>query len=109
MTDEINAWRTQSMYTYAEAAHLAHVSSSTVRNWLVGYEGKNRKIRPLFSPNKDQGPMVSFLQLIEIVLAAQFRKTEHVKFETVHSAYIGAKKQLGLEYPFAGRSDCQPR
>ena len=32
-----NGWRTQPMYSFSEAAHLAHVSVSTVRNWLLGY------------------------------------------------------------------------
>lgn len=45
--------------------------------------------------------MVSLLQLIEIVVAAQFRKTERVKFEIVSAAYVNAKKQSGIEYPFA--------
>ena len=31
--------------------------------------------------------MVSFLQLIEIVVAAQFRKSERVSFKVVRDAY----------------------
>ncbi len=101
MSTESNGWRTQPMYSYAEAAHLAHVSSSTVRNWLLGYVSGDRSVKPLFTSKSEQGPMVSFLHLIEIVVAAQFRKTERVKFESVRAAYVNAKNQSGLEYPFA--------
>ena len=73
---ENDMWRTQPMYSFAEAAHLADVSSSTVRNWLLGYTGKGREIRPLFSSPTDNGPRVSFLQLIELVVAAKFRKAK---------------------------------
>lgn len=101
MSTDTNSWRTQPMYSYAEAAHLAHVSSSTVRNWLLGYVSRNRSVKPLLPSKTEQGPMVSFLQLIEIVVAAKFRKTERVRFEIVSAAYVNAKKQSGIEYPFA--------
>ena len=91
MTNSDNLWRTQPMYSFAEAAHLSNVSTSTVRNWLVGYTGRNREIRPLFSSHTDQGPRISFLQLIEIVVAAKFRKAERVSYQTVYAAYVHAK------------------
>jgi uncharacterized protein (DUF433 family) len=47
------------------------------------------------------GAMVSFLQLIEIVVAGNFRKAEHVGFRTVRRAYENTKAQWGIEYPFA--------
>ena len=101
MINSDNLWRTQPMYSFAEAAHLSNVSTSTVRNWLVGYTGRNREIRPLFSSHTDQGPRISFLQLIEIVVAAKFRKAERVSYQTVYAAYVHAKDMYNLEYPFA--------
>lgn len=89
------------MYSFSEAAHLAHVSSSTVRNWILGYKGKGREVRPLFPPRDDQGPTVSFLQLVEIVVAAKFRKSERVSYERVKRAHENAQQQYHLEYPFA--------
>ena len=90
--------RAQPMYSFSEAAHLAHVSTSTVRNWLFGY-GKIQK--PLFRTPDDQGPMVSFLQLIEIVVAGQFRKAERVSFQRVRSAYENGRERFQIEHPFA--------
>ena len=45
--------------------------------------------------------MVSFLQLIEIVIAGQFRRAERVPFARVENAYENAQMHYNLEYPFA--------
>ena len=96
-----NGHRTSPLYTFSEAAHLAHVSTQTVRNWLRGYATKYGDVAPLFRPSKEQGPMVSFFQLIEIVVAARFRKAQRVKFPTVRRAYNNLKAETRLEHPFA--------
>lgn len=93
--------RVQPMYSYTEAAHLARVSTSTVRNWLLGYAGTGRDVPPLFTTHERERAMVSFLNLIEIVVAAQFRKSAHVKYQMVRHAYEDAKKIFELDYPFA--------
>ena len=89
------------MYSFAEASHLAHVSSSTVRNWVLGYSGRDREIRPLFPYGADQGANVSFVQLIEIVIAAKFRTAERVSYATVQRAYQNLRESSKFEYPFA--------
>ena len=90
-----NGWRTDPLYTVSEAAHLAHVNSTTVRNWLYGREHQESLFQA--APT----PMVSFLQLIEIVVAANFRKAERVSLERVRRAYVNAQEILQLEFPFA--------
>lgn len=96
-----NGWRTQPMYSFSEAAHLAHVSPTTVRNWLFGYTANERQVSPLFKVPPEQKTFCSFLQLIEIVVAAKFRKAGSASFETVRRAYNNAQTEWGLEYPFA--------
>ena len=96
-----NGWRTQPMYTFSEAAQLARVSTSSVRNWLIGYSGAGREIRPIFTTHDKNRAMVSFLNLIEIVVAGQFRKALHVKYQTVLRAYENAKAIVDSQYPFA--------
>ena len=97
----IETWRTQPMYSFSEAAHLAHVSASTVRNWLFGYTARGGEVQPLFRQPHRNGAMVSFLQLIEIVVAGNFRKSGRVSFQTVRRAHDNAKLQWALECPFA--------
>lgn len=89
------------MYTFSDAAHLAGVSSGTVRNWVLGCTVQPREVEPLFTPRPGQGPMVSFLQLIEIMLSATLRKAQGAKCQTVRQAYINAQKEFDLAYPFA--------
>ena len=96
-----NGWRTGPMYTFGEAARLARVSPGTVRNWLLGYTAGERTVAPLLHIKTDQPAMVSFLHLVEIVMAATFRKAERISFQTVRRAYDYARDEYGLEYPFA--------
>ncbi|NQW17978.1 MAG: DUF433 domain-containing protein [Chloroflexi bacterium] len=99
-TSSQDAFRTQPMYSFGEAARLAQVSSSTVRNWLFGYTSGDRQIEPLFNGPSDIA-MVSFLQLIEITVAARFRKVGHVSFAVVRRAYENAQETYDIDYPFA--------
>ena len=100
-TNGVNGWRTGAMYSFSEVARLADVSPSTVRNWLFGYSVKDREVKPMFSPPPDQGPRVSFLQLIEIIVAGRLRKAEHASFQTVFRAHQNARREYDYEYPFA--------
>ena len=99
----LNGWRTESMYTFSEAAHLANVSTTTVKNWLFGYTVKGREAPPLFPSGN--GAMVSFLQMIEIMVAGRFRKSalggRNVPLRAVRDAYLNARELSGIEYPFA--------
>ena len=101
--EAFNGWRTESMYSFSEAAHLANVSTTTVKNWLFGYTVRDREVPPLFS--SENGAMVSFLQMIEVMVAGRFRKsapgTKSVPFKTVQAAYVKARERWNLEYPFA--------
>lgn len=97
----LNGWRTDPMYSFSEAAHLADVSPGTVRNWLKGYVTKDREAGPLFSPLDNQGSGVSFLQLIEIMVAGRLRKAERASYQKVYEAYRNARDRYHFEYPFA--------
>lgn len=89
------------MYTFGEAAKLAGVSTGTVRNWLLGYVSKDKEGPPLFKAPAVQGPVVSFLQLIEVVVVGKFRKSERLPLRRIAKAYEYTKEEFQLEYPFA--------
>lgn len=95
-------WRTGPMYTFSEAARLAGISTLTVRNWILGSVSARGKPRPpVMRAKKDQGPLVSFLQLIEVAVAAKLRAAEGASFHTMRKAYLNAQEQFGYEFPFA--------
>ncbi|MBI2887819.1 MAG: DUF433 domain-containing protein [Chloroflexi bacterium] len=100
MREKPNGWRTGAMYTIREAARLAGVSKGTVRNWLAGYKTNSGTLqRPVFGTAHD-APMVSFLQLIEIIMASRFRR-RRVNLERIRLSHENAQKMFGVEYPFA--------
>ena len=100
--EALDGWRTESMYTFGEAARLTRVSATTVRNWLLGYTVRGREVPPLFPSSN--GAMVSFLQMIEVMVAGRFRRStlrRRVSFRTVREAHVNARELMGIEYPFA--------
>ena len=101
--EAVSGWRTEAMYSFSEAAHLANVSVTTVKNWLFGYTVKGQEVPPLLP--SDNSAMVSFLQMIEVMVAGRFRKSalggKSVPFGAVRNAYMNAKQSSGIEYPFA--------
>jgi uncharacterized protein (DUF433 family) len=92
-------WRRDPIYTIAEAAHLAKVSHQTVRNWLYGYPADEGTKSPILGA-KEKGPLVSFLQLAEIIIVSGFRKNR-IKTERIALAHNFMQKEWGLEFPFA--------
>lgn len=109
-TVEIDAFRTGKAYTISEAAKLAHTSYQNARRWLVGYEVPGHRMKPVFGdrPLQQTAPqplMVSFIELIEIVMAARFRAGTDgqppVPLERVRNAHQYARERLKVPYPFA--------
>jgi uncharacterized protein (DUF433 family) len=93
------------MYTIGEAARLANVAPVTVRRWLFGYAPDPRfphwRTPPVFGDKDQASPFVSFLQLVEIVVAADFRKVSRVTLERVRQVHGNARDEFAIEYPFA--------
>ena len=97
------SWRADPLYTIPEAARLAHVSTPTVRRWLFGYETTAHQMRPVFGEQTEETKgtaLVSFLQLVEIVVASGFRR-RNVKLERIRRAHGFAKNEWTTDYPFA--------
>ena len=94
-------WRTSPLYTISEAARLAKVAPNTVRRWISGTESA----KPVFSDSsydlaRDLA-VVSFIQLVEIVVACRFRKEGRVSLDVMRRAYVNSKDHFDTEYPFA--------
>ncbi len=94
-----NSWRTDPLYTINETAHLANVSSMTVRRWLFGYQTSDRQV-PAILGEQEKSPLVSFLQLAEIVVASSFRRNR-IKLERIRMAHDFAQQEWGIDFPFA--------
>lgn len=102
MANTAEKWRTQPMYSFGEAARLANVSTAMVKNWFSGYITRTGKeVPPLFSDSVGQNSMISFLRLIETVVAAQFRNADDARWHDVRATYRNAREVFRVEYPFA--------
>lgn len=95
-----DGWRTQPMYSFKEVARLSGLSITTVRNWLLGYTVEEREVSPLLKA-PPTATSCSFINLVEVMVAARFRKAEGTKYEIVKRTYENAKKLYSFEYPFA--------
>ena len=56
---------------------------------------------PLFPDGASEDSMLSYLQLIETVVAARFRNLDNIHYRDVHAAHRNARDILGIQYPFA--------
>ncbi len=99
-TNNKNGWRTQPMYTFKEVARLSGLHVNTVRNWFLGYTVEERQVSPLLNALPD-ATLCSFINLVEVMVAARFRKAEHTKYEVVKRTYENAQELYSLDYPFA--------
>ena len=97
------------MYTILEAAQLAGTTHATVRKWLTGYSVPGHAMAPVFDKNREgqrgEPILVSFLELVEIVVVAGFRhgssSAHSISLERLRRAHEYAKREFALPYPFA--------
>jgi uncharacterized protein (DUF433 family) len=100
-------FRTGKAYTITEAARLAGTNYQNVRRWLLGYEAPGHRKEPVFGekPTGRERPMLSFLELVEVAVAAEFRRPNGEKspvpLDRIRRAHAYARRELGLPYPFA--------
>lgn len=92
-------WRTDPLYTITDTARLTHVAPVTIRRWLYGYQTRTQDVLPLLGL-KEKSPLVSFLQFVEILMVSSWRRN-NVPLERIRLAHDFAKRQWGIEYPFA--------
>lgn len=100
-------FRTGKAYTITEAARLAGTSYQNVRRWLLGYEAPGHRMEPVFGKKSTgpERPMFSFLELVEVAIAAEFRRPNGsgapVPLERIRRAHAYARREMGVPYPFA--------
>lgn len=102
----LDTFRTGKAYTIAQAAHLATTTPPTVRRWLLGSASPGHSTAPVFGKKSGEDPLlVSFLELVEIVVAVRFRRGSPghppLRLDVIRRAHAFARDTLGVPYPFA--------
>ena len=70
----LDRFRSGKAYTVAQAARLADTSPATVRRWLKGYSAPRHHMEPVFGAKPEDINRLSFLELVELIVASRFRK-----------------------------------
>jgi uncharacterized protein (DUF433 family) len=99
-----HAFRYGKAYTVRQAARFAAVAPATVRRWLAGYDVPEHQMTRVFDSGRgaDERTEISFLQLIEIVVVAQFRRGKRpIPLDRLRRAHTFACDRFKLSYPFA--------
>ena len=108
----LDFFRTGKAYSISQAARLAKTTPASVRRWLMGYEAPGHQMQPVFGHKEragQPGPLsVSFLELVEIVVVANFRRGSPIhgpiKLQRLRAAHEYARQRFELAYPFASLS-----
>lgn len=101
--DTLDPVRVGKAYSTAEAARLAKTTPQTLRRWMLGYDAPGHHMDPVFGDSHHDGKtnlQVSFLELVEIAVAAHWRKLG-IKLPRIRKAHEFARKELFVPFPFA--------
>lgn len=90
------------VYTLTEISRLTDLHPSRVRSWFK-YRPNVSGLEPIFQSDFEsvEGDYaVSFFDLIDVLIAGQFRDHHHVPMRIVRRAYCLLKEELGTQHPF---------
>ncbi len=93
-------WRIRPMYSISRAAHLSGLTTYNIRRWLYGIDQPSQQMQPVFPDAHRDLPYISFLQLVELVIAKHFRG-KRIRLERIRRAHSFAKTAFTTDYPFA--------
>lgn len=89
------------LFTIAEAAMYARVSTRLISRWIYG----TKSAEPVISPEYgDDDKVVSFLDFVQTLAIREIRNTENIPLQKIRQAVKLAKSKYGMEYPFAMRN-----
>lgn len=99
-------YRTIPNYTILEASHYLHVSSSTLKSWVLGRDYQvnagHRRFSRLIEPAQSRPTLLlSFLNLVEAHVLHAIRHQHGVKLRKVRSALNWVERKLDVEHPLA--------
>jgi uncharacterized protein (DUF433 family) len=94
---QLSQFLAKGLYTVAEAAMYAHVSSTLASRWFFGSEGRATIHREV-----DQGDRwLSFLDFIQLLAVRSIRQQKKVPLKAIRQAIELAEREYGIAHPFA--------
>lgn len=94
-------------YSLKEARRLTGVSEASIRRWIDGYPVGVLKIKEQWLNDTVPEPLlVSFLELVEILVAGKFRAATGKKFDAIRKYNNSASAEWNTPFPFAHQNLC---
>lgn len=89
----------RAIYSYPDVDRLVGLRSGTAKRWLEGYERGGRFYDPVLRPEPTGGDVVTWGEMVEARLLAEFRSRE-VPVQRLRPAIVQLRQEFG-RYPLA--------
>lgn len=87
------------LYSPPEAALYARVSTRLMRRWVYGNRQGESVIEPQLGLSEEK--TVTFLDFVQALAVRRIRNDHHISLQTIREAYLRARTEFGIRYPFA--------
>ena len=104
----LGSWRTGGIYNIGVAQRLTGVSSSAIKRWLSDYPAPIAELKPLWrdgmGPKFTRLTMLSFLELVELLIAGKIRASQNRGYREVREYHDTLIAEWGTQFPFAHKN-----
>lgn len=95
----------RALYSYADVDRFVGLSAGTAHRWLEGYDLRGRRYQPVLRPQATGAATVTWGELVEVCLLAEFRRSAPVR--RLRRAIVLLRDEFG-PYPLVrARRDLQ--
>lgn len=100
--ERLDAALTEASYTVGEAHRLTNVSETSIRRWLSEYPDSIYELKSPGEVGKHPDPLlVSFIELIEILVVGHIRTATGKKFAVIRQYHDSIAAEWETPFPFA--------
>jgi uncharacterized protein (DUF433 family) len=106
--ERLGSWRTGGRYTASNAHRLTGISRSTLARWMRGYPDDVKALKPdwkdMSGNVRVQSDRLSFLELIEVMIASNIRVASGGSYEKVRKHHSNLAAEWETLFPFAHKN-----
>ena len=106
--ERLGSWRTGGRYTVSNAHRLTGISRSTLARWMRGYPDDVKALKPdwkdMSGNVRVQSDRLSFLELIEVIIASNIRVASGGSYEKVREHHSNLAAEWETLFPFAHKN-----
>jgi len=104
----LGSWRTHGAYDLGESHRLTGVSANAIKAWLQDYPSGILDLKPPWKDGMGRPwtslTRLSFLELVEILLAGRIRSGRKCSYKDVRKYHDGLAAEWGTQFAFAHKN-----